>query len=125
MKAIKINSAERTIQHITINDWREIAPAIGNGCTLFACPVSFDNGDTMYIDDEGLYNHFDGGIIMEDWYCPIVGNVIILGTDYEGESVDAVSTIEELSSKITFVSKQDCITWQDKATKQGPTIYFV
>jgi len=125
MEAIKINSEERKIEIIEINNWKQIAPAIGNGCTIFACPVSFENGDTIYIDDEGLYNNFEGGFIMEDWYCPLVGNAIILGTDYEGESIDAQSTIEEIEKSIKWVDKQDCLNWQSEALNNGPVIYYL
>lgn len=124
MQAIKINSAERKLEIVQIENWKQIAPAIGNGCTTFACPVSFENGDTIYIDDEGLYHEFQGGFIMDDWYCPIVGNGIILGTDCEGESIDPVSTLEELKSKIRFVSVDECINWQNKAMNSSPIVYF-
>lgn len=108
MRAILINTQTKTISEITINDWRDIAPAIGNECTTFACPVTLPNGDDMYIDDEGLYHPYEGGIIMEDWYCPIVGNVVLLNHDEDGDSTDAVSTIDELYKQIKFVSKADC-----------------
>ena len=52
MKSFKINSAERKIEVVEINSWEEIAPQIGNGCTTFAAPVTLDNEDTIYVDDE-------------------------------------------------------------------------
>ncbi len=111
MRAILINSATRNISEITINDWRDIAPAIGNECTTFACPVTLPNGDDMYCDDEGLYHPYEGGIIMEDWYLPIVGNVVLLNHDEDGDSTDAVSTIEELKEQIKFVSLNELLLY--------------
>ena len=108
MKALKIDTLTKTITYVELATWRDIAPAIGNGCTTFACPVTLANGDTMYIDDEGLFNDFDGGIIMEDWNTPIVGNIILLNQDEEGESTDAVSDPAELLKQIKFISKDLC-----------------
>lgn len=125
MKAIKINTEDRKLEMVEINNWTEIAPEIGNGCTTFACPVSFDNGDTIYIDDEGLYNDFGGGFITPDWDYPIVGNAIILGTDSEGESIDAVTTIEELQKQIFWVSREDCVEWQNQVMIESPKIFFL
>jgi hypothetical protein len=103
MKAIKINTDIQKIEIVEIGDWKDIAPAIGNGCTTFCCPVTFDNKDTIYADDEGLYNDFKGGFMLEGWAYPLVGNAIVLGTNNRGGSIDAKSTIEELENAIIWV----------------------
>ena len=100
MRAIKINVEKQIFEEIEIKDWTEIAPAIGNQCGTFSCPVMLENGDTMYCDDEGLWVEQFGGVIMKDWAYPVLGNIILLNQDEEGESQPAVSTIEELKSKI-------------------------
>ena len=51
MRAIKINVEKQIFEEIEIKDWIEIAPAIGNKCGTFSCPVILENGDTMYCDD--------------------------------------------------------------------------
>ena len=110
MKAIKINTDVQKIEIVEIANWKEIAPAIGNGCTTFCCPVSFDNLDTIYADDDGLFNDYKGGFMLEGWAYPIVGNAIVLGTNNRGSSIDAKSTIEELERAIIWVSEDDCKT---------------
>jgi hypothetical protein len=112
MKAIKIDSAYRTITEIDLKaGLQPIYDAIGNECTCFACPVEFSNNDTMYTDDEGLFHPFEGGIKMEGWNYPIVGNVLIIGTDNEGNSVDAKTTVEQIAPLIIWVDKAECDEW--------------
>ena len=111
MIALKINTADRKVEEIEINDFNDIAPAIGNECTMFTIPIIFDNEDTMHADDEGLYHPFEGGFMMKDWSYPIVGNVVLLGSDEEGESVDVKTTKEELEAMIIWVDKTKCERW--------------
>ena len=96
-RAIKINVETKTIETIILgDDYKEIYPAIGNGCSCFAIPVEFPNGDSMYVDDESLLRPDDivGGFIMEGWRVPIIGNAILLGCDEEGESISCKSSCE-------------------------------
>lgn len=112
MKAIKIDVVKKSLYEIEIKDWHDIAPAIGNECTLFACPVSFDNDDSIYVDDEGLHRELEGGFAMLNWQYPLVGNGIILGTDEEGDMVDYKSNIDELNRMIVFISKEEGEKWR-------------
>jgi hypothetical protein len=59
---------------------------------------------------------------MENWKYPLVGNAIILGTDDEGDSIDAKSTIEEIQSKIIFYDEQVAENWKQKALNTPPKI---
>lgn len=111
MRAIKIDVASQTISEVSINDWREIAPAIGNGCEYFSCPVVLENEDTIYVDDEGLFHEITGGFLMPNFSYPLIGNAIILGTNDEGESVDAKSTLEYIRANVRFVTKQAAEDW--------------
>jgi len=114
MRAIKINVEKQIFEEIEIKDWTEIAPAIGNQCGIFSCPVILENGDTMYCDDEALWVEQYGGVIMKDWSYPLLGNIILLNADEEGENQPAVSTIEELKSKIIFLSKEQANEYRSK-----------
>ena len=107
MKAIKIDVEKQSVYEITLgDDYKEIYPHIGNGCGLFSIPVTFENGDSLYADDEGLLHpEMIGGFLMPNWITPIVGNAIILGADDEGESIDYKSNIEHISNQISWLSK--------------------
>jgi hypothetical protein len=111
MKGFKINTKERKIEVIEIQTWKDIARNIGNECTMFTAPVVFDNEDTIYSDDEGLYHPFEGGFMMKDWSYPIVGNSLLIGTDDEGDSSDVKTTLEELESMVIWVDKAKCEAW--------------
>ncbi len=121
-KAILIDVQAQTITETQIGHYSDIYAKIGNGCHTFACPVEFDNGDSLYIDDEGLYNDPKGCFIMKGWSMPVVGNAIILGSDEEGESVDCQSTIEEIASQLKFYSEEVAKAWAEKALSTPPTI---
>lgn len=109
MKAILINVQTKTIEHIEVgNDYKEIYGIIGNGCTTFTCPITLDNNDTMYCDDEGLFHDQIGAIIYPEWSYPLVGNVLVMGTCAEtGETVDVRSSIEEIKEGLKFIDAED------------------
>ena len=109
MKALKINVETQKVEAIELDgSLQAIYEAIGNECSLFACPEQLDNGDALYVDDEGLFHEIEGGIMLPNWSYPIVGNILVVGTDVEtGESIDCKSTIDEIEAKIIWVSKED------------------
>lgn len=123
-QAIKIDVAAKSLSLITLKDWRDIAPTISENCSIFECPVTFENGDTIYIDEEGLYNDFEGGFTMDGWRYPLVGNALLIGSDEEGESKNVETTMVELLKLITWVSKEQSTSWKDKALDFGTVLYF-
>ena len=113
-KALKINVETKQIEAITIESSKDIYREIG--CELFEVPVTFDNGDGLYCDEEALLRvrNIKGGFMMPGWVRPIVGNAIILGTKRNGDSCDCKSEISEL--KVKFFSSETC---QDYAKSIG------
>lgn len=102
-KAIQINAKLGTLEYVLVGDnFTDIYPFIGEQCTTFSCPVTFENNDTLYVDDEGLYNDYKYGFAFNDWSYPILGNGLILGTDDEGNSVDCKFTIEDFKDRLYF-----------------------
>jgi hypothetical protein len=110
-QVIVVNSEKQTIEFAEISNYKDIYPLIGNDCDTFCCPVSFDNADTLYADDEALYHPYDGGIIMPDWDYPLIGNFVIVGTDEDGDNADVQSTLDEIRSKVRFLSKSEVASW--------------
>ena len=111
MKAFLIDVEAQKVVEIQLNTWKDIAPTIGNDCTIFTTPVTFDNNDTLYSDDEGLLKEFYGGIMMEDWAYRIVGNCILQGTDEDGDPTDPIMTKEELEAMIIWMTKDECMEY--------------
>jgi hypothetical protein len=107
MKAIKIDVEKQEVSIIEIEKGlRAIYDAIGNGCNCITAPISYENDDTMYCDDEALLNpeNIKGGFMYPNWSYPIVSNALIMGTDEDGESTDCQSTLEEIKKGIRFIS---------------------
>jgi len=109
MRAIFIDSTDKNIYETSIkdNDFREICSLIG--CDTIAGGYSFDNGDYMYVDDEGLFQANRNGFIMNvpgnTWgEQQLIGNALILGSskDDDGSDADAVSSIEDIRNIIQF-----------------------
>ena len=124
MKALKIDVVNKTVSTIDIKDYKEIYAAIGNGCELFCCPIEFDNGDTLYSDDEGLlHENVEGCFALNDWNYPLVGNAIILGSDDEGESADAKTKAEDILNQIIWGNSEAAETYRGFAMSQSPMIY--
>ena len=73
MKAFKINAVDRKVEVIEINDWRGIAPAIGGQCESFEAPVTLENEDTIYVDEEALYHSWECGWKLENFAYPKIG----------------------------------------------------
>ena len=114
MRAIIIDPQTKTVTEIEHSgDYKEIYKLIGNDCGTFTAPITLENGDTFYSDDEGLFHENIGAIIYPNWYSPIVGRTLILNTDDMGESGSAKSTIEEIKDGLQFISYNDpaLINW--------------
>lgn len=107
MKALKIDVVAQTVTEIELERGiKHIYAAIGNGCNLFCVPIEFDNGDSLFADDEALLQeNVEGAFIMDGWDYPIVGNALVIGTNDEGDSADCKSSPDDLFSKITFLDK--------------------
>ncbi len=124
-KAIKIDVVSRELSYVNINQYSDIYAEIGNGCELFCVPIQFENNDCIFSDEESLLKEVYGGFIMEGWDYPLCGNAIIQGTDEEGDSVDCLTTIEDLLPKIQWVSEKGAKAWQDYAMLRGAEIHIM
>ena len=102
MKAILVKAAEKTVSEINIKSWKDIAPAIR--ADIFSCPASDAKGNTIYADDEA----FSNGRPLDFVSCPsfhpepLVGDILFLGSDKEGESKDCDLTVEEVKAIVSF-----------------------
>lgn len=124
-KALKIDVVNQTVTSIMIDDINEIYTQIGNGCNLFCCPVEFENGDTLFADDESLLReNVEGCFLMDNWSYAIVGNAIILGTDEEGDSVDCKSSPKDVYKEIIWGDKKVAEEYRKVALNKTPEFIF-
>ena len=110
MKALFIDPTDETIRFLSYDgDYKSIYRILG--CRTFEAVSPFDNGDTLWIDEEGLLkdSNFAFKIKADDekkfpWQT-VLGKALVLGTDAEGESIECKTTLEDLKSRISFQGK--------------------
>lgn len=101
MRGILINPWWETVTEVEIEEGiDDICRFLG---PIFCCAMNWTNGDTLYVDDEGLLkrdmkmfdiNRADGQLL--------AGNGLILGSDSEGNSKDAESLLIEIQHQVSF-----------------------
>ena len=108
MKSILINPMQESIRHISYDgDPKSIYRILQ--CTTYEAVYPFENGDTLWIDEEGLLNEsnfaFDILGSNELWHRTYLGSAMILGVDDEGESIECKSKLADIKSIIKFRGK--------------------
>lgn len=104
MRAILIDPVNFTITEVQLpDDPEKLNDEIYRllDCETFEVPLIRDNGDSLFIDEEGrLREDFTtrGFFALVDWpYEPyLCGKALLIGTNEEGESLDVESTVEEV-----------------------------
>jgi len=76
------------------------------GAGKFSCVAlahMFPNRDTVYVDDEGLLKPVRYGFTLEGAHQDFfAGNGVLLGSDRQGETVDAKTPIEDVIRSVGF-----------------------
>jgi hypothetical protein len=106
MKVILIDPNTKTIQPLDVkwpeNHLKEIYKLLT--CSMIECPIDYENGDTMYCDEEAWITaaRYRGrplaGFMFPDWSYAILGKALIVGSNEEGEDVDCKSAPEDFSN---------------------------
>lgn len=96
-------------------DYRELYAMID--CDTFTAVGVNADGDSLFLDDEGLINGKPQQFFAWLGYAnPLAGKAVVLGTDGEGDSVSPTITLDEVRSNIV---------WLDPVEIEGHTICFV
>lgn len=104
MKAYLIDPYKETVTEVEHgDDYKEIYKLIG--CDTFDLARVEPNGDSVYVDDNGLltmqpdskFFHYKG------YHSPLVGKGLMLGVNRAGDSVSPKTKIEVVRSKIRFL----------------------
>jgi len=102
MKAFLIDPYEGSIEQVDYSgDYEDIYRLID--CQLFDCVRINRNGDTIYIDDEGLYRDNQEFFMVEGYHSPLCGKALVLGTDKNGDSEAPKISLTKLKKMITFI----------------------
>lgn len=105
MRGILIDPQAFTITEVELDPNKDRLPQIYTllRCDTFDC-VDLDNGDTLYVDDNGLATRSPFHFIVADCPQPLVGRGLVLGTNDEGESISAKTTLTDLRARTTFMT---------------------
>lgn len=107
MKAVLINSKNRTVEDVEYNgDYRQIYTLIGCGC--FTVVRDLPANDDLFVDDEGLL-HLTGDtpFFTVPWYpTPLAGSGLILNSTEDGESADAKHDASFYRQHVRFTSER-------------------
>ena len=101
MKAYLIDPVAETVTEVDHNgDYRQIYELIQ--AQPFTCVGLWDEGDAVYIDDEGLLNNPRYFFLLDGYPQPLAGRGLVLGADEEGESRSPKITLESLRKRVSF-----------------------
>jgi len=104
MKAILIDSTLKQIYEVEGNfqDYREIAKFLN--CQYIEGATTFENQDTIFVDEEGLFNNHNTAFKVAGSHQPyFVGSGIVVGHTIGGNSRNVKSTIEKIEKLIKFL----------------------
>lgn len=104
IRAIYIDAAERRVSEVGVIGLEDMQTLVGG---YIATGYTFENGDTLFVDDEGLLKEPSHFFLIPGAAQPFAGDGLIVGAaDTEGETMDATSTVEEIQEQIRFLDRE-------------------
>lgn len=102
IKAILIDPFTRYVEEVQFErgDWRSINKWIENGDSPFTSVRVNSDGDTMYLDDEGLFKDNQSFFWWHGANQPFAGKAIIIGCDRLGRDRACKITRDEVIESI-------------------------
>ena len=109
LNAILIDSESQTVKEIKLDNSNYLNISTALGCQYFAV-VSLPNGDSLFVDDEGLLKNPEHFFLFPDYPYPLAGRGLILGCDYEsGDSIDCKYVLEDFEHRIAYMNKDEVL----------------
>lgn len=125
VKAIKIDVASQTIYEVEVaqQGLQGVYDAIGNGCEMVEIAMNFAPsrnqrfGDSMWVDEEGLFKGDDivGGFRVGNTPHTFCNNALILGNVDSGDGQEMSNytlPIDLIKEHVTFVGKEFFDTYE-------------
>lgn len=111
MRGILIDPWFKAIREVEVDQgidamYKIMSHPLGPKVDIFTMGMNWPNGDVLYVDDEGFLKP-GGRLFLIDRLDrqPLVGCGLILGSDAEGNSVDAKSMLVEIETKVSWTNK--------------------
>lgn len=100
MQAFLIDPFDQTVTAVEYSgNYQDIYKLIG--ASLFDV-VRIRKGDSIYVDDEGLFREEQAFFKHKDYPNPLAGKALVLGTNDEGDSIEPNCVLAELKHNIEF-----------------------
>jgi len=104
MQAILIDVARRTITEVEYDGQLETIYKLV-GCEMVEAPTVEKNGDSVFVDEEGLFKPQPYWFLYDGYPQPLAGNGLLLGLNRRnGESISPKTPLETVKSKVRFMS---------------------
>ena len=107
MRAYLIDPEQRSISEVSYNgDFRKITEMLGEGVSAFDCARFNDEGDAVFVDDEGLLKEPEWLFRITGYPSPLAGRGLVLGCDMStGESTAPSVDMEWLRDNVFLLRR--------------------
>ncbi len=113
MKAILINAYTRKISEVEVEAGdNELDSIYGHiECQYIETGMHLENGDVVFVDEEGMLKECNHFFYMLGAHQPFAGSGLIMGTKAGGDSADCNIDIDEVKSRVKFLSLNQAINF--------------
>jgi Domain of unknown function (DUF3846) len=111
MKAYHIDVTAREIRVVDYDGLKDMQRLVGGYICLAA---TFDNGDVVFVDDEGFFKQQSGFFRIRGVDQPLAGNGVLVGEELNPNSpktADPATSLEEATALVTFLSRTEAEAW--------------
>lgn len=109
MRAIHINSKERTVTDIELPDdpdreLPELQRLVGGNIEI---ATTFRNLDTVFVNEEGLLHHPEHFFVITGGHQPFAGDAVLVGSDEQGRSRATAYTADDVRDHVVFYTVEE------------------
>ena len=111
IRAILIDPFACTVTEIEhdASDYKNVYPLLSHETMpvrMFQIVRIGDDGDAIFVDEEGLLKPCDRWFILRGFSQPLAGKGVVLGSDDEGETTSAKTSLITVRGLIRFAERQ-------------------
>ena len=103
MKAILIDARNNQIKQVEVDDKSFLTDCYKHiGCDMIEVAMEV-NGNTIYVDEEGLCKELECAFVVKGGHQPFAGNGLIVGYNAKkGKNVDCTLTLAEVKKMVSI-----------------------
>lgn len=116
MHAIIIDPHARTIEAVDYSgDYHDALKIID--CDLICTLDLTREGDTLYLDDEGLFKQEQAFFSIEGYPNPLAGKALCVGSDGKGGDAPTNVTVELLRGGVRWIEPDEAVAMHNEAAR--------